>query len=299
LSDKIKTGFEMEGKLLTLDSVVPVKQITRHMRTSAKYNTILASIKEIGIIEPPVVSPMKKESGVPQQYLLLDGHVRIDILKHLEVKEVFCIISTDDEGYTLNHKVNRLTAIQEHYMIMRIIEGGVDEDMIARTLNVNVGEIKQKRDILTGICPDAVELLKDKMIAQNTLRLFRKVKPMRQAEMAEMMNTVGNYSRPYALALLASTRKEMFNEEEYEKQTMTHSVKPEDIARMEREMESLERDVKLIEESYGRNVLNLVLARGYLAKLLDNAKVVRYLSNHNGDVLSEFQKIVEAASLET
>ena len=40
---------------------------------------------------------------------------------------------------------------------------------------------------------------------------------------------------------------------------------------MEWEMESLNQDFRLIEESHGRNVLNLVLVVGYLKKLLDNA----------------------------
>ena len=37
----------------------------------------------------------------------------------------------------------------------------------------------------------------------------------------------------------------------------------------------------------------LVLAKGYLAKLLGNARVVRYLAQHHQEFLSEFQKIAE------
>ena len=44
-------------------------------------------------------------------------------------------------------------------------------------------------------------------------------------------------------------------------------------------------------------MLNLVLVVGYLKKLLDNARVVRYLSQHYGEILAEFQKIVETKSL--
>ena len=55
--------------------------------------------------------------------------------------------------------------------------------------------------------------------------------------------------------------------------------------------------LRLIEESHGRNVLNLVLVVGYLKKLLDNARVVRYLSQHHAEILAEFQKIVETKSL--
>ncbi|MFC1819541.1 plasmid partitioning protein RepB C-terminal domain-containing protein [Thermodesulfobacteriota bacterium] len=53
-------------------------------------------------------------------------------------------------------------------------------------------------------------------------------------------------------------------------------ITAENMARMEREMENLNQDFKTIEESYGRNVLNLVLASKYLSKLLNNARVIRF-----------------------
>ncbi len=66
---------------------------------------------------------------------------------------------------------------------------------------------------------------------------------------------------------------------------------------MEREMENLSRDFRQIEETHGRNVLNLVTSVAYLRKLLDNASVVRFVSRHHAETLAEFQKIVEATSL--
>ena len=62
-------------------------------------------------------------------------------------------------------------------------------------------------------------------------------------------------------------------------------------------MENLGQDFRLVEESHGRNVLNLVLVVGYLKKLMDNAGVVRYLSQHYHEIMTEFQKIVETKSL--
>jgi len=45
---------------------------------------------------------------------------------------------------------------------------------------------------------------------------------------------------------------------------------PEQMARMEHEMEGLQRDFKAVEASYGDSVLNLVIAAGYVAKLIAN-----------------------------
>ena len=64
------------------------------------------------------------------------------------------------------------------------------------------------------------------------------------------------------------------------------------IGQMEQEMESLEHDVKAVKETYGENMLNLTLARGYIKKLLDNAKVVRFLNANYSDIFSGFENIV-------
>jgi hypothetical protein len=40
-----------------------------------------------------------------------------------------------------------------------------------------------------------------------------------------------------------------------------------------------------------------VLVNGYLGKLLGNARVVRYLAQHHRDILTEFQKLAEIATV--
>jgi hypothetical protein len=56
---------------------------------------------------------------------------------------------------------------------------------------------------------------------------------------------------------------------------------------MTKEMESLQRDRKPIEESHGNQVLNLVLARGYLTKLFNNDRVTRYLDGRHSDLFTD------------
>ena len=76
-------------------------------------------------------------------------------------------------------------------------------------------------------------------------------------------------------------------------------LSPEEMARMEKETEGLVNDIKLVKEFYGKDMLNLVLACGYLSRMFENGKVVRFLSSHYPDILGEFQKIIEATSLST
>ncbi|MCZ6453838.1 MAG: hypothetical protein O6909_06310, partial [Alphaproteobacteria bacterium] len=69
------------------------------------------------------------------------------------------------------------------------------------------------------------------------------------------------------------------------------------IAQMETEMAKLQREMKQIEDSYGSDHLNLVLARGYLVSLLENQKVSRYLAQNHSEILSEFRRISEVVSM--
>ncbi len=75
-------------------------------------------------------------------------------------------------------------------------------------------------------------------------------------------------------------------------------VTAEQMAKMEREMSNLEGQFKLVEQSYGQDVLNLVLTKGYLAKLLDNEAIIRFLTQKQPDVLSEFANIVQTVALD-
>jgi hypothetical protein len=52
----------------------------------------------------------------------------------------------------------------------------------------------------------------------------------------------------------------------------------------------------LAEQSYGVDHLDLVLAKGFLATLLGNARVSRYLTQNHREILLEFQKIAELES---
>lgn len=63
-------------------------------------------------------------------------------------------------------------------------------------------------------------------------------------------------------------------------------------------MANLQGQYRLVEQTYGQDVLNLVLARGYLAKLLENEKASKYLRRVQPDVLDQFTSIVEATALE-
>jgi ParB-like chromosome segregation protein Spo0J len=289
---QVPIAFEREGVTLALDRILPLKSLSESIRSSQRYLRIKASMQEVGIIEPPIVFPQRVGKDV---YMLLDGHLRLDIAKSLKLESLFCLIATDDEAFTYNHKVNQLQPIQEHFMILRAIKSGVSEERIAKTLNVNVDTIKQKRDLLTGICPEAVELLRDRQASAGALRETKRVKPMRQIEMAEVMVASNNYTAAYAKCLvLASSPDQLL---EPSQQTTPRGMEDHDVARLQKEINSMEHEFTLVQEEYGRDMLNLVVVVGYLRSLLNNAAVVRFLSQAEPTILAEFQKIMDQAEM--
>jgi hypothetical protein len=287
-----KIAFEMKKMRLAMDAILPVRQIKNPTKTIVRYASILSSIKEVGLIEPLIVFPAKGKSG---DYLLLDGHLRYCALRELNERDVDCLIATEDESYTYNARINRLAPIQEHQMISRAVKHGVTAERIATALNLELRYVRASINLLSGIHPEAVGLLKEKTISASALAIFRRVTAVRQIEMAELMVSANNFGRAYAEALLIGTPRDQ----------LVHSDKPkvktllsaEEVARMEHEMEKLERDFKGVEELYGENMLNLTLARGYVKKLLENPKVIKFLTTKHEDMLVEFEAIVGAELL--
>ncbi len=288
----VRVAFEQNLITIRLEEILPMRKLADKVLSSVKFRRIAQSVAEVGVIEPLVV--VRSPGGGP--YMLLDGHVRLAILKDLGARQTRCLVSADDEAFTYNKRVNRLATIQEHYMIVRAIERGVSEEKLARALDVDVKAIRRRRSLLEGVTPEVVELLKDRAMNPVTFDALRKMKPMRQIEVAELMISAGNFTSAYAKALLAATRQTDLAQAHKPKKV--GGMTADQMARMEREMESLTQDFKALEASYGDDVLHLVIASGYLSRLVGNSEVERYLRGRHPEILDEFKAIVAAASLD-
>ncbi len=132
--------------------------------------------------------------------------------------------------------------------------------------------------MLSGICPEAVELFKEKHIPTSTFRTLRRMAPLRQIEAAELMISMNNYSNGYATSLLARTPQQLL---ESDKPKKIKGLTERQMELMERKSASLDREFKMVEQSYGNDHLDLVLTIGYLRKLIGNPKVARYLAQKN------------------
>lgn len=290
---KLPDAFDRTVRDLALGQLLPTRALSKEIRKTRKFVQIKASMLELGLIEPLSVTAAEAKSGL---HTILDGHLRLEAARELGWEVIACICARDDEGFTYNKRVNRLATVQEHFMILRALERGVPEARLAKALDVNIDTIRRKRNLLDGICPEVIEMLKDAQFGGEVTRHLRKMKPGRQIECVELMSSVGNYSVSYAEALLAATPSSQLVEPERPKKV--RGLSSEDMARMEQEMSMVQSRFRAIEASYNTDVLNLVVARGYVLKLLGNSAIASYLRRHHPDLMDGFQTVMASGSLE-
>lgn len=281
----IPLAFENMSMRIPIAEILPLKQLSPAALKSVKYAQIAASIAELGIIEPPVVI---RDSHQHDKFHLLDGHIRLDVLAKRGDTEVVCLVATEDEAYTYNRRISRLATIQEHKMILTAIEKGVPEERLARVLKVNISSIRHKKNLLEGMCAEAIDLLKEKHVPINTIGELRKMKPLRQIESAGLMIAMNKFTVSYARSLVAATSDSML----VSPKKKIAGLSEDQISLMEQEAATLDREFKTIEHDYGVDHLDLVLAIGYVTRIMANARVVRHLAQFYPDILSEFTKMI-------
>lgn len=293
MNDPVRLSFEPRVVTVALNAIVPCKKLPDDdLRKSKEFKGIAKSISEIGIVEPLVVSRL--EDG-DEHFLMLDGHVRYAVLLDLGAAEALCLVASDDETFTYNKRVSRLSTVQAHFMLRRALDNGVPEAKLASALNIDLRQLKQRRTLLEGVCPEVVGLFSDKTVSPATFDALKKMKPARQIEAAELMISVTNWTASYAQALLAGTKQRDLAEANKPKKMS--GITTQQMARMERETSSLHEEFSRLEDSYGDDVLHLVIASRYVASLVGNSNVARYLKQQYPEILEGFRAIVSATSL--
>jgi ParB-like chromosome segregation protein Spo0J len=286
-----KTAFLPDVVSLKTTSLSFSKPFDVRRRKEQKYKQIAATLKIVGLIEPLVVFSLGRG-----KYRILDGNKRLDILTEGKVPYAECLLGTVDESYTYNKRVNYLSPVGEHEMILRALAHNSIE-RIAEALNVNVDTIRRKRNLLEGICKEAVELLKDRRASPRAFVALRKMKPVRQIEAAELMIASNKYSGRFAAALVSGTRAQMLIEPE--KNRVPATVSAAQKISMENEMDALFKNLKTVEQSYGVEVLTLSVSRSYLARLLANKKVYSYIAKIHPEICQELESLIASTANES
>jgi hypothetical protein len=284
-SRPVQSAFERYILQIPVAAIQTQREVTPSVRKTIFYNQISASLSSVGLIEPLVVF---EKPGVG--YLLLDGHLRLDVIKQMKWDHVRCIMARDDEAYTYNKKVNHVPPVAQHFMLLEVLKNGVSEERVAAALNVDVSTIRMKRDLLKGICTEVVELLRDRHMNAQVFAIFRRMKPLRQIEAAEHMIASNTFSVTFAKAILAFTKPEMLLESDTKRgnQALTAAGQKS----LELESSGLLRDLKAVEDSYGTDVLTLTVSCGFIERLLENARVEKFLERNHVDTLRAIRNVL-------
>ena len=279
----VKQAFQADVLPIMIAKITPLKQVTAAYRKTATYRRIAASVAAVGLIEPLVVFPA--ENG---DYLLLDGHTRLDILVATNVTSADCLLATDNESYTYNKRVNYIPPIAQHHMILRALEH-VSEERIASALNVTVATIRDRRDMLKGICPEAADILRNERVSVHAFWAMRKMKPIRQIDVAQLMLNAKKFTGRFARALLDGTREDLLVAAP---QAKPRATTPAQQTLMEQETDELIKHADSIKANYGNDILDLTAAGKYVQRLLDNGRVHRYLAKHHEETLLALEQVL-------
>ena len=76
----VKQAFQPEIVTINITEITPIKTMPAAYRKTETYQRIAASMAHVGLIEPLIVFPTTNGN-----YVLLDGHTRLDVLKATSV----------------------------------------------------------------------------------------------------------------------------------------------------------------------------------------------------------------------
>lgn len=70
------------------------------------------------------------------------------------------------------------------------------------------------------------------------------------------------------------------------------------IVKLEREVNQAQKKYKRAEESYGSELLDRVVAKGYLKKRMENEAVRSFVARYASEILEQFELVLNTVSME-
>ncbi|AZO09503.1 MULTISPECIES: plasmid partitioning protein RepB C-terminal domain-containing protein [unclassified Mesorhizobium] len=159
-----------------------------------------------------------------------------------------------------------------------------------RKLNQN----ETSQQPLGGICPEVFHLLQDCVAPPKMFGLLRQVLPSRQVEIVEAMIALERVKLNTARVFVVLTPQSQLTNPSVPRKHFA-GIAPEQFSAMEVEFAELSRGFRNAAERSGAWSLELVAARGYVNRLMESARVVRYLAHDFPCQLGCFQMLLETA----
>ncbi|MDX8500615.1 plasmid partitioning protein RepB C-terminal domain-containing protein [Mesorhizobium sp. VK4C] len=176
-----------------------------------------------------------------------------------------------------------------------VIPGMLADGIAGRTVSVPGTKPNQRepsRQLIGGICPEVLDLLQDCVAPPKMFGLLRQVLPSRQIEMVEVMIALERVKLDTARVFIALTPQSQFAGPSTPRKQFA-GIDAAQFAAMAANFAELSRAFQHAAGHHGPCSLALVAARGYLDRLMENARVVRYLALNCPEQLADFQTVLE------
>jgi hypothetical protein len=275
--------MKVRGVDVPIGDFFPIHERKCNFHANTGYRKILASIREIGLIEPLCVF---KENG---GYAILDGFIRYKALQELGVDTVPCMVFTSKEAYTFNRMVNQLSHTQESRMLRKSLET-LDEAVIARTLGLRSIKHKLCESVIVRLHPEVVAALDKNQLTQNCAMELTYVKHERQLEILAEMVRCKDYSISFARALVLRTPAGMRGRER--RRISPWDKNPGEKRELVSKLEAIEKRYDFYSGLYRQYTTDLLRLCIYVRKLVSNDRVRAFLEENAPDVLKRFEGIL-------
>jgi ParB-like chromosome segregation protein Spo0J len=262
-----------------------VKLVPRTERKIGKKDLqrLKASLQATGLLEPLVVF----DQG--DNYLILDGQQRYEILLEWGVETVPCLVWKEREAFTANRMVNHLSAAEEMRMLRKSLEE-LDEKTIAGALGLSGIGHRLNDSVLKRLDPKVVEAFDTGKLNRPCARELTHVKLDRQVEILDLMDSCKDYSTTFAKGLVLKTAPAKRAKLNGAKTPWSQAdEKKNDLLKRLRDAEQQQDFFSTLYRDYTANLLKLVI---YARSLLANSRVRQYLQEHYAGELEHFEQII-------
>ncbi|TPK86569.1 hypothetical protein FJ936_04090 [Mesorhizobium sp. B2-4-13] len=159
------------------------------------------------------------------------------------------------------------------------------------TLNL-LAESSAPRPLVNGVSPEALDLLQDWNVPPQVFASLRKMVPERQRKAARLMIALKRVGFHYAQLLSTLTPASQLADPSVPRKKFV-GVTADQLAVMEAEFDLLNEEFLYCASLRGTWALELMVARLYLDRLMENARVVRHLARDFPEQLGRFQSILD------
>jgi len=244
----------------------------------------LANIKAVGLIEPLCIC----QEG--ENYYIVDGYVRYQVLLDLGVQMVPCLVLAGRDIYTPNRQVNHLTAKQEAKMLRKALEK-LSEETIARAFGLSSLAQRLDTGMTKQLHPEVLRALEQGQITRIAARELTFVSDKRQLEILELMRESGDWSLAFVRTQVLRTPQHLRSEKQHRMSPWERGA--ENRQKLVRKLQEVEKHHDFYSATYRQYVGDLLRLVIYIRQIVTRPALRDYLKEKHPDTLKLFESVLE------